>query len=385
MSRGFWKFDTSLLTNYGEYGIILYRDSAKGSVNMYYDGTKLLSMRDLKGEAPEIYLATGNRSAGKTTYFNRLVFNRYLDNNKDKFCLTYRFNYELDDVADKFFKDIGVLFFPDFTLRSERKSNGIYHELFVKRKSDPDEYDGLSCGYAITINSSDQIRRLSHLFSDTSRMIFDEFQSESNHYCPNEITKFISIHNSIARGQGMQSRYVPVYMISNTVSIINPYYTELGISERLKQDTKFLRGDGFVLEQAHIESAADALKKSAFNRAFSRNDYLAYASENVYLNDNTAFIAKPTGKSRYLCTLRYKQCDYGIREYPDSGIIYCSNRADINSPNRLSVTTDDHNINYVMLRSNQLFLSNLRYYFEKGCFRFQDLKSKEALLKAVSY
>ena len=357
----------------------------KGSVYMYYDGTKLLSMRDLKGEAPEIYLATGNRSAGKTTYFNRLVFNRFLENNKDKFCLTYRFNYELDDVAEKFFKDIGTLFFSEFTLRSERRSNGIYHELFAKRKSDPDEYDGLSCGYAITINSSDQIRRLSHLFSDTSRMIFDEFQSESNHYCPNEITKFISIHNSIARGQGMQSRYVPVYMISNTVSIINPYYTELGISERLKQDTKFLRGDGFVLEQAHIESAAEALKKSAFNRAFSRNDYLAYASENVYLNDNTAFIAKPTGKSRYLCTLRYKQCDYGIREYPDSGIIYCSNRADINSPNRLSVTTDDHNINYVMLRSNQLFLSNLRYYFEKGCFRFQDLKSKEALLKAVSY
>ena len=174
-------------------------------------------------------------------------------------------------------------------------------------------------------------------------------------------------------------------MLSNTVSIINPYYTELGIAERLKHDTKFLRGDGYVLEQGYVESAAQSLKKSAFNRAFSRNQYLAYASENIYLNDNTAFIEKPTGRNKYLCTLRYKQCDYGIREYPDSGIIYASNRADINNPNRISVTTDDHNINYVMLRSNQLFINNLRYYFEKGCFRFQDLKCKEALIRAISY
>ena len=352
---------------------------------MFYDGTKLLSMSDLNGEKPELYLCTTNRTAGKTTYFNRLVVRRFLDNNKDKFSLLYRYNYELDDIADKFFKDIGSLFFQDFTMRSERKSNGIYHELFIKRRGDPDEYDGLSCGYAITINSSDQIRKLSHFFSDTQRMIFDEFQSESNHYCPNEITKFISIHNSIARGQGAQSRYVPVYMLSNTVSIINPYYTELGITERLKHDTKFLKGDGYVLEQGFVESASEALKKSAFNRAFARNDYLAYASENVYLNDNTAFIEKPKGRSKYLCTLRYKQCDYGIREYPDSGYIYASNRPDINNPNRISVTTDDHNVNYVMLRSNQLFISTLRFYFEKGCFRFQDLKSKEALIKAISY
>ena len=38
--------------------------------NIFYDGTKLLNMKDLSGEKPEIYLCTGNRSAGKTTYFN---------------------------------------------------------------------------------------------------------------------------------------------------------------------------------------------------------------------------------------------------------------------------------------------------------------------------
>ena len=55
-------------------------------------------------------------------------------------------------------------------------------------------------------------------------MIFDEFQSETNHYCTDEIRKFISVHTSVARGQGKQSRYVPVFMLSNPVSIINPYF-----------------------------------------------------------------------------------------------------------------------------------------------------------------
>ena len=76
----------------------------------YYDGTKLLSMKDINGNKPEIYISTSNRSAGKTTYFNRFFVNRFLDKD-EKFALLYRFNYELDDCADKFFKDISTLFF----------------------------------------------------------------------------------------------------------------------------------------------------------------------------------------------------------------------------------------------------------------------------------
>ena len=38
----------------------------------YYDGTKLLSMLDLNGNKPEIYMCTTNRTGGKTTYFARL-------------------------------------------------------------------------------------------------------------------------------------------------------------------------------------------------------------------------------------------------------------------------------------------------------------------------
>lgn len=344
-------------------------------MNKYYDGTKLLSMLDINGNKPEIYMCTTNRTGGKTTYFGRLCINRFLDKN-EKFGLIYRYNYELDDIADKFYKDLGSLFFPSYTMTSKRRAKGTFQELFLNEKS---------CGYALSLNNADQIKKYSHLFSDIHRMIFDEFQSETNHYCDNETKKFISIHTSIARGQGEQVRYVPVYMLSNPVSIINPYYVEMGISARLKDDTKFLRGDGFVLEQGYIESASIEQKNSGFNRAFSKNSYTAYSSECVYLNDNKAFVEKPAGKSKYLCTLRYKGSDFALREYTESGLIYCDDKADSSFLTRISVTTDDHNINYVMLKRNDFFLSNLRYFFEHGCFRFKDMRCKEAVLSALSY
>ena len=341
----------------------------------FYDGTKLLSMQDLEGRRPEIYLCTTNKSAGKTTFFSRLCVNRWKDS-RSKFMLLYRFTYELDDCADKFFKDIGSLFFPDFAMTSARKSNGIYHELLINDEPS---------GYAVALNNADAIKKMSHLFSDVDRMFMDEFQSETNHYCNEEVKKFRAVHTAVARGQHKHTRYVPVYMCSNPVTLLNPYYTALGIAPRLRDDTRFLRGNGFVLEQGFNESAAKAQKESAFNRAFGDDKYNAYQFQAVYLSDSKSFIERPDGIGNYMCTLKYMGSYYAIRRYPEYGIVYCDDRADMTFPQKIAVTTDDHQINYVMLKSNSIFLSTLRYFFEHGCFRFRDLQCKEAIMQALAY
>lgn len=341
----------------------------------YYDGTKLLSMYDINGNKPEIYLCTTNRTGGKTVYFSRLLVNAF-KNKGEKFCLLYRFNYELDNVHDKFFKDINKLFFQEDEMTSEKRARGIYCDLFL---------NDVHCGYAISLNNADQIKKFSHLFSDTSKMFFDEFQSETNHYCNDEINKLISIHTSIARGNGEQSKYLPLYMCGNTVSLINPYFVELGISQRLDCKTRFLKGDGFVLEQGFVESASRAQKESAFNRAFKNSNYVAYSAENVYLNDNYAFVEKISGRSRYICTIKYDGNNYGVKEFAEAGVMYCDDKPDLSYPTKISTTTDDHGVNYVMLQRNDFFIQNIRYLFEHGCFRFKNLKCKEAILSALKY
>lgn len=341
----------------------------------FYDGTKLLSMKDIDNETPEIFMCTSNRSAGKTTYFNRLCVNAFKKRD-EKFCVVYRFNYELDDCAEKFFKEIGNLFFERDVMTSKRKAKGKYHDLFLNDRH---------CGYAIALNDADNIKRISHFFVDVKRMIFDEFQSETSHYCPDEVNKFRSVHVSLARGGGKQVKYLPVYMISNPITLLNPYYIAMGISSRLNEQTKFLKGKGFVLEQGFNESASKAQQESGFNKAFGDDKFMQYTSQGVYLNDNHSFIERPKGIGRYVCTIKYENKEYAIREYPVEGIVYCDDRVDATFKNKLAVTTNDHNINYVMLKQNEFLLATMRYYFEKGCFRFKDLRCKDAILNTLSY
>ena len=343
--------------------------------SMYYDGTKLLSLKDINGLEPDLYLCTTNRTAGKTTYFSRLLVNRFVKRN-EKFGLIYRFKYELDDIPNKFFKDINSLFFPDMEMKSQVRAKGIYHELFL---------NNIACGYALSLNCADTLKKYSHIFSDISSMFMDEFQSETGHYCPNEVEKFISLHTSVARGQGKMYRRVPVYMCGNPVTLLNPYYVALGISSKLQKSTHFLRGDGFVLEQGYSANAEKAQRESAFNRAFSENNYTAYTAQGIYLNDNDAFVEKISGIGKYIATIKYNGKSYAIREFQKQGIIYCDNRADESFHFRLAVTTEDHNVNYVMLQNNMLFIDRMRYFFERGCFRFKDLSCKNAIISMLSF
>ena len=349
----------------------------------YYDGTKLLSLLDCNGDKPEIYICTSNRTAGKTTFFNKYVLNRFIKH-EEKFALLYRYTSELDNCADNFFKDIEDLFFSGYKMKSVKMEKGMYHYLYLIPPNDVTG-EGVHCGYALSLNNADKYKKRSHLFSDTKRILFDEFQSETDDYCANEIIKFRSIHTSLARGHGEQVKYLPVIMVSNPVSLINPYYVKMGISNRLKTETRFLRGKGFVLEQGHNESAAEAQKQSGFNQAFADDIYTSYAAEGVYLNDNKAFIEKPTGKNLYVGTIKYMGEEYAIREFPELGLLYCDDRPDVNYRYKISVTTDDHNVNYVMLKNNDIFVKTMRWYFQKGCFRFKDLRCKEAILKLITF
>ena len=348
---------------------------------MFYDGTKLLSLKDQDGKKPEIFISTSNRSAGKTTWFSRFLVKKFIERGW-KFILIYRFNYELSDIADKFFKEIRELFFPNYSMESKARAKGIYHELFLFNDVTGTEN---SCGYAVSLNNADQLKKMSHLFSDVKHMLMDEFQSETNHYCQDEIRKFISLHTTVSRGAGKQIRDVPVYMLGNYVSLLNPYYVELGISSRIQYNTKFLRGHGFVLEQGFNMTASQLQKNSRFNTAFSQNRYVEYSSDRVYLNDNAAFIETPSGSSRYICTIKYNDRNYAVRSYPDHGIVYCDDNADLTYPVKLSLSTADHDINYVMLKQNDMFIQSLRTYFEHGSFRFKNADCKQTILQICAY
>ena len=349
----------------------------------YYDGGKLLSLKDINKQTPEIFISTSNRSAGKTTYFGKKVVSDFLKKGL-RFGLIYRYGYELNEVVDKFFSEIRELFFPTYVMTQKTGEKDTFIELYITDITDTDAKPVL-CGYALALNKADNIKKLSHLMASVSVLLFDEFQPESGQYAPNELQKFHSIHTSLARGGGKQVRYLPVIMISNFVSLLNPYYTAMGISERIQENTNYLRGDGWVLEQGFNDTASKAQKESAFNRAFGQSRYLQFSSEKFYLNDNNTFVTRMDGKSQYVMSLHFDGKWFGMRYYPDKCLLYVNKTPDLTGKRKVAVTVEDMTEDTTLLRMSDPMMLRLREFFNQGAFRFQNLESKSAVFNLLSY
>jgi hypothetical protein len=195
----------------------------------------------------------------------------------------------------------------------------------------------------------------------------------------------MSIHTSLARGGGEQVRYLPVYMISNAVSIINPYYLSLGIADRLKTDTNYLRGDGFVVEQGFYQNVAEQQKASGFNRAFKDESYLKYAAQNVYLNDNLNLIEKMQGVSDYIVTIKNNGKFYAVRKFNDTGLFYVDNRADETYPDKIVPNASEQDAGYMLLGRSSVLMAGLRMAFEKGYVRFRNQECKSVFFNMMRY
>lgn len=339
----------------------------------FYDGTRLLSHKDLYGRTPELYLTCGNRTSGKTTWFSRYCTKKYLDG-AGQFMVVFRYESEMDNIAEAFFGEISWLFFEGHQFDSVKMMKGAYHELYC---------DGKLCGYSAALSTANKLKRYSHLFCGVNRMFMDEFQPEDGKYLKGEVDKLISLHTTVARGGGKMIRYVPTFLVSNAVTMLNPYYSVLDIASRLDTKTKFLRGRGFVLEQNYNEEAARVQQESLFNQAFSKSKYTEYASQNVYLHDDLVFIDRITEDTDYIATIAANKKMYALRR-TSSGIMYCSDRPDPSFPVVISVTLGDHGEGRVLCQKNSFIIPDLKWYFNNGLFRFRNIDCKHVIIRMLS-
>lgn len=341
---------------------------------VYYNPQKILRMEDLDGEEPNIYIITTNRSAGKTTSFLK----KALDDFKKlgvKVVLMYRYTYELNSCAD-IFKDVLKLY-PEYgeTMTGVSHANRLFYEMFLDKES---------FGYAVALSNPDALKKYSPIFAEVENIIFDEFQTETGKYLTKEVQKLQSLYLTIARGGGKQSRNVKLFMLGNMVTIMNPYFIFFEIHKRLKSNTNFLRGHGWIAEFGFNDSASKAIQGNSFFKAFQKDSYMSYSTEKVYLHDSDIFIEKPKGKSKYICTIMHDGNAYGVREYYEDGVLYISHKPDNSCKQVIAFKASDHNQNTIMLNHYSYLWKNIRDAFNNGYLRFDDMKAKSAIFDILS-
>ena len=351
--------------------------------DQFYNGYKLLSRTDANGRKPEIYIAASNRSAGKTTFFNGMLLHNFLRRGS-KFLLLYRRRYEITQAADGFFKDINKLFFPDLLMEQIPGTKNVFEKLYVYEKTENPNPVKYECGYAASISAAEQIKKFSHLLSDVSVILFDEVFPENDNYLKKEIDLFMSVHDSLARGNGEMSRYLPVILVGNMISVYNPYFDALGIIDAIQLNSNFMRGDGFVIEQNFNEYSAGAHAGSAFHRALSSADYNAATQEKRYINTSYDMIDNAIADTgRYIITIRYNETLYSVR-YNESGYFYYVSTTPDPRFRLTHAATENDIAENAIYDPGSMYRKLLRDKFRKNQLKFKNLKCKNAAVHFIA-
>lgn len=333
--------------------------------NSYYDGSKILSLTDKNGKKPGWRIVTGNRSSGKTTFFYRREMERFLKKNKQTIFL-YRFKYEIENVYPKVFSPLEYWYDP-----SKMKCSKPYKEGFTELK-----YGENTLGFAVCLRSASQLKEVSNVFNHVDEIVWDEFQAHNGVYLPDEMGEFKTLYKSVARGVNKKVRYVPVIAISNFVSMLNPLMTSLDVYRFVTKDTKFLRGNGFVLEQNINLDAVQQRNDDPVLQALGDEE----SPEAVYLNDNTSNIKRLSGRNRYIMTYLAEGKQYGIRWY-ENGLLSCTKSVDKTC--RTCYTKDMEYLDNLFTAGGNLPI--LRKRFMQGRFVFQDLECRQVMIDLLKF
>lgn len=339
----------------------------------YYKDYDIFRETDSDGLTPEIFISSGNRTAGKTFFFKALLV-RLFNTFGHQFMLLTRKMTQLGSVGRSFYSDLeDSPYFTDCKFSVDKSEIAGVKSINV---------NGEVMAYITYINYEDDLKEASNLFNRVAIILKDEFQSRDNKYCDNEVIKVRSIHKSVARRFGQHTRYVPLLLVGNHISVINPYYLSLGIYKIIQPNTKRLRGVGWVLHVTFNSEAARKGKKSRFEQAFGEDDFYRSNNENVYL-DNKSMVEKCNTKDMR-CIMSFVRMNngktYNYNLWQATNFFYVT-RTNCRTRMTYALDIDSHNENTVLLRPGNLVFVSLKSYFDQGKMKFQDSDCKSVMVE----
>lgn len=277
--------------------------------NTYYNGMKLKSNTDC-----DILQSIGARGCGKTTWWIAWFILDFIDNGKQ---FTHLVRYK-DDLKEKdiFFNDVQYLFFNDFEFKIEGDKGFIR---LKKKKQNKNEGWEWMCLFKC-ISRSKTLKGTN--YPQMYNILFDEFQIDTtdrrlNKYITGELKYFGNIVQSLKR-----TRKGIVVMLSNAVSITNPYFNKWGITPeackivKRKLKTKVLDEEFETRIACESVDASNYLQIAVKSQAAKISMICGLSEsdiENQYMNDNDDFIRKDKPNTcKFAYNVKINEKYYGV-------------------------------------------------------------------------
>lgn len=333
--------------------------------NIWYDKTNLLSYNAL------LNFVIGNRGGGKTYCYKKWCIDDFIKN-KNQFVWVRRFMTELQNPKDSrqgvlktFLKDIKH-HYPNNKI--EIKGMNLYID---------DEIGG----YFIPLSLSENYK--SNAYPEVTKIIYDEFLvSNKSRYLKNECQILLDLIETVQRHRNN----VRCICVANAITFANPYFMYFNITP-FKNEFLHLKDRSIVVQMYKNDKFINLKKGSKFGQLTANTKYQQYAIDNEFLQDTNKFIEKRPPHTNFLIAIKYESLIIGFWECKKQGKIFASSDYDKYSYKIYAMTTDDHDINYLLVSqlSKNYFIKYLKTAFEYGLLYFENIVIKQKTLEALTF
>lgn len=191
---------------------------------------KYYSLKKILKKEATYNIIFGERSNGKTYASLQYVLEKYFKNG-EQFVYVRRWS---EDIRPKRMSNLFNSHLDLLEQLSGGKYTGIYYRVGVFYLCTFDEHgkpiynDNDILGYAFSLSETEHNKANS--YPKVTTIIFDEFLT-SNYYLPDEFILFMNTISTIVRNR----TNVKIFMLGNTVNKFCPYFSEMGLTNILKQ------------------------------------------------------------------------------------------------------------------------------------------------------
>ena len=225
-------------------------------------------------------MIVGVRGHGKTYCLTNKCIKLGLEVKDISFVVLVRYKEDIQNLKDGWWEIVAHIY-PDYIFYSKR--NIIYAK---------NSKETFPIGEFIALR--DYMRAKRKPRPKVRIIFFDEFLNEENDYLKNEIKAYLSVCDSIIRNR----ENVRCYLVSNHISVINPYFNYFGIYQLGK---RFTRGQhDSLLEFTDSAEFVEYRKSTKFGASIDGTEYGEYAMLGKMLLDDMTNVSKvPDGECHH--------------------------------------------------------------------------------------
>ena len=343
----------------------------------YYDWNKTLSYD------ADVTMVVGSRGIGKT-YGLRLQFIRDFLKDGSRFCELVRHKNELADFSSTYFnRIIENDEFPGYVFRSDSRHAYIGRKTKGKVKWE-------LCGYFGALTMAQQMKKWT--FSKVKRILLDEAIIDKrldryHRYLSNEFGILANIVDSVSRerAETEHSKRTRVYLLGNSVDLLNPYFIAYSINRIPINGYSWHKGKTMLLHYVKDISYSKAKIEGTVSGRMIKDtaDELIAAANEFVIGSSDYVFEKPKWAKFYFGVV-YLNERFGIWIDSREGYYYVTQKIPKNAHPIYALTASDNRVNYIAARKAENVLKGFVEMYYMGIVRYETIVIKDKFIEVLN-